>query len=1006
MAGRGPFLYSAIFFHRLRHSAPPVGPELKSQLRQLGLLRLRCRPRGTRAGRNFVRSISTVVGYRPTFPGLDSTFTCKSNGQKCGNQQPLWNRRNAVSSNLIMVPVEQNKKTKCTRQTHMLPSVFMCNARSLSNKLDEFETTIKQMNASIAVVTETWYTPEMDNTFLNIDNYNLFSRCRTDKRGGGVAVYVKSDIQARLISQISVPPELECIWVWLRPTRLPRQVPSIALCAIYIPPASEHQELLVDHLIQTSDRLKIQYPDVGLMLMGDLNRTDYKSLMLSHKFDQVVTTPTRGDAVLDVILTYNLKRYYETPEVTNPIGRSDHCAVWWHPRGIPRKHNKARTVVTRPMPDSKVREFGQWIVSHEWTEVLTMDSVDSKTEAFYNTLGEAIDKYFPQKRTKVHNNDKPWITTAVKALLKKRQEAYTLGQCHLYKFLRNKVARVISTCKENYYADHIKHLKNTNPAQWHRRIRHMGSWSRPSSVIHVPGVKPADSTGTAQAINKHLATICQALPPLDYSKLPSYLPSLPPPQINPWEMYRCLQRVKTSKAPGPDLLPPKLIKEFAYELSHPLTDILNTSLREGRVPEMWRDATVIPVPKEYPADLNKIRPISLTAQLAKICEGFVTTWIFSDILPRVDSKQFGNMKGCSTTHCLVDLLNFFYEGGERKGTVGTLILTDFSKAFDSVCHTTAINKLITMGARASLIPWICSFLSNRRQRVRYQDSVSDWETLTSGVAQGTLLGPLVFLAMINDAGPSTNNPHWKYVDDLNLGEVRPVSAPTNLQSDLNNLDTWSETNSMSLNPKKCKAMYFCFMRTPPEMPPLTLGGQTLSIVKQAKLLGLHIRSDLRWSDQVDAMVTKGSRRLFFLKRLRRAGVPLPDLITVYCGYIRPTLEYATPCWNAGLTRRESDRIERVQKRACRVMLGRQYLSYSDALLTLDLQSLSQRRLTLCQDFALAVTKAGRHAPWLPPARNPSHHMQLRHTRQYKLPTGTKRYLSSPVPTILNLLNAL
>ncbi|KAI8511472.1 hypothetical protein Bbelb_105720 [Branchiostoma belcheri] len=451
------------------------------------------------------------------------------------------------------------------------------------------------------------------------------------------------------------------------------------------------------------------------------------------------------------------------------------------------------------MPDSRIREFGQWIVTHEWLEVHTAVSAESKTAAFYNTLNTALDKHFPQKRTKVHNNDKPWISTVVKSLILKRQEAHRYGHRHLYKFLRNKIARLISTSKKNYYADHIEHLKKTKPAQWHKTIRHLANWSRPSPTIHVPGFEPTNTSGAAQAINSHLAAICQALPPLDYSRLPAYLPALPPPQIYPWDMYQRLQRVKVSKAPGPDLIPPKLIKEFAYELSTPLTDILNTSLREGRVPEVWRDATVIPVPKEYPADLNKIRPISLTAQFAKICEGFISTWIFSDIFPNVDIKQFGNMKRCSTTHCLIDLLNFFYEGAERKSTVGTLILTDFSKAFDRVCHTTAINKLISMGTRPSLIPWLCSFVSNRRQRVRYQDSISSWETLTCGVAQGTLLGPLVFLAMINDAKPNTNNPHWKYVDDMNLGEVRTVSTPTKLQTDLDSLDTWAETNSIRLH---------------------------------------------------------------------------------------------------------------------------------------------------------------------------------------------------------------
>ncbi|CAH1226284.1 Hypp85 [Branchiostoma lanceolatum] len=248
---------------------------------------------------------------------------------------------------------------------------------------------------------------------------------------------------------------------------------------------------------------------------------------------------------------------------------------------------------------------------------------------------------------------------------------------------------------------------------------------------------------------------------------------------------------------------------------------------------------------------------------------------------------------------------------ENKSTVGTLILTDFSKAFDRVCHTTAINKLIRLGARSSLIPWVCNFVSNRRQRVRYQGALSQWENLTCGVAQGTLMGPLVFLAMINDARPVTENSYWKYVDDYNLGEVRKISIPTSLQSDLNNLDNWAADNRMLLNPKKCKAMHFSFVRTPLQPPVLTLAGQTLDITTKARLLGLHIRSDLKWDDQVETMVSKSSKRLVIISRLRRSGAPVADLITIYCGYIRPLLEYAVPCWGSALTLRQSASLEQV-----------------------------------------------------------------------------------------------
>ncbi|KAI8497841.1 Integrator complex subunit 7 [Branchiostoma belcheri] len=120
-------------------------------------------------------------------------------------------------------------------------------------------------------------------------------------------------------------------------------------------------------------------------------------------------------------------------------------------------------------------------------------------------------------------------------------------------------------------------------------------------------VNQPDICTVAGAINGHLATICQALPPLDRDKLPTFLPTSPPPQIEPWQMYHCLKKVKVRKAPGPDAIPPTLIKEFAYELATPLTDIMNASLQQGSVPPEWRDAIVIPVPKEQPADLRSDR---------------------------------------------------------------------------------------------------------------------------------------------------------------------------------------------------------------------------------------------------------------------------------------------------------------------------------------------------------------------------------------------------------------
>ncbi|XP_019618323.1 PREDICTED: uncharacterized protein LOC109465472, partial [Branchiostoma belcheri] len=630
----------------------------------------------------------------------------------------------------------------------------MCNARSLLNKLDEFELTLQQYKVDIAIVTETWFSTAMPSEFLNVDNYTLFATSRTDRRGGGVAIYTHENIQARPISHVQVPPELECVWVWVRPKRLPREVPSIALCATYSPPNSKHQELLIDHLVNTADLLKTFNPDVGLILAGDYNRLDYKPLVLSHRLEQVVPAPTRGDATLDVIVT-NLKSFYLTPEVMNPLGTSDHKAAWWQSRVRTQRPNQTKHVVVRPLPDSRIRAFGQWITSHTWDEVLQSDTVEEKTAAFYRTLNSAIENYFPLRKCSLHHRDKPWITALLKDLIHRRQQAHSKGHMVLYRFLGNKVDRECKRVKKEFYSDQVARLKRSDPSEWHKQVRRLANLSKPTSTIHVPGVDPSDTSTCAGAINTHLATICKALPPLDMDMLPAFLPATPPPQVDPWQMYQRLKRVKVNKAPGPDAIPPTLIREFACELATPLTDITNASLQQGRVPPEWRDAIVIPVPKEQPADLDKIRPVSLTSQFAKVVEGFVLSWLLRDILPMVDTRQFGNLRGISTTHCLIEILDFFYKSSERKQSVSSLVLTDFSKAFD--------------------------------------------------------------------------------------------------RNDLDSLDDWSVRNHMLLNPRKCKVLHISFMQRPPPVPALTLGGQVLTVVTQARLLGLQIQSDLGWDAQVDSM---------------------------------------------------------------------------------------------------------------------------------------------------------
>jgi hypothetical protein len=189
------------------------------------------------------------------------------------------------------------------------------------NKCDELEIILNSTSPSpidIAVITETWQPDQVSDEYINIDGFNLFTQKRSATKGGGIAVYIKDTIPARELTDIEIPEELECLWLWVRPNRLPRSVAGIAICAVYIPPKSEHQQLLTNYIVSTLDKLKTQHADLGTVVLGDFNRTDINYLCRAHSLNQVVTEPTRNDAILDLIIT-NMKGLFKKPIVCSPI---------------------------------------------------------------------------------------------------------------------------------------------------------------------------------------------------------------------------------------------------------------------------------------------------------------------------------------------------------------------------------------------------------------------------------------------------------------------------------------------------------------------------------------------------------------------------------------------------------------------------------------------------------------------------------------------------------------
>ena len=399
--------------------------------------------------------------------------------------------------------------------------------------------------------------------------------------------------------------------------------------------------------------------------------------------------------------------------------------------------------------------------------------------------------------------------------------------------------------------------------------------------------------------------------------------------------------------------------------------------------------------------------MSLTDCFAKVSESFITNWVLEDVSEKIDTQQFGNVKGVSTSHYLISLLHFLHTGADLINNIGTMVLTDFSKAFDMVDHTLMIEKFIHLGVRGSIVPWLCDFINERVQCVKYNQSFSDYKVLKGGLPQGTKVGPLGFQAIINDAATvlPPNTRCWKYVDDLTLAENRTHRTSSKLQEVLDEFSQWTTDNKLCLNPTKCQALQICFKRDVPTPSVLEINNTPLDYVTDAKILGIWIQNDLKWDKNIFEITKKANRRLYMLRMLKKFGFNHDELIIVYKGYIRPLLEYCDTAWHSSLTAGQSKTLEQLQRRACRIVLGRNFTSYSEALSGCDLDSLYDRRVDHCLRFAEELPNISRTNDLLPPVRSEVHGRNLRNANKLsQLFARTARFQGSPIPSFINLLN--
>ena len=419
-------------------------------------------------------------------------------------------------------------------------------------------------------------------------------------------------------------------------------------------------------------------------------------------------------------------------------------------------------------------------------------------------------------------------------------------------------------------------------------------------------------------------------------------------QLTPDEVAEVLRNLDPNKACGPDSIPNRLLRNIADKIGPSMCRLFNLSLSYGIMPDNCKLANITDVfKKDDPTLSANYRPISLLSTVSKVLERCVLNRCYNHLPAQLYHLQHGFLKGRSTVTQLLevyqDILNSVAGGQEVDA-----IYLDLSKAFDKVPHNLLLTKIEMCGISDPLLSWFKSYLTGRQQRVVIDGSFSEWLPVTSGVPQGSILGPIMFLVYINDAPDyiCSSSTIALFADDSKLSRaIIQLGCGNNLQKGLDGLHKWSRDWSMDFNGIKCKVMHISKKKiSSATNRNYTLDDRELESVPYITDLGIIVSNNMSWNRHIEAeTVMRTNRTLGLLKRICKEMRDPNIRKLLYCALVRPKLEYGSNLWSP-YTSKDRALLENTQRRATKVMLNYpKNLTYKERLIELNLLPLDYRR---------------------------------------------------------------
>ena len=406
----------------------------------------------------------------------------------------------------------------------------------------------------------------------------------------------------------------------------------------------------------------------------------------------------------------------------------------------------------------------------------------------------------------------------------------------------------------------------------------------------------------------------------------------------------CIKYLKPNSSPGPDSLPSKFFKQFADQLSNPLQIIFSRSFNEGKLPLEWKSANVVPIFKNKgkATDPSNYRPISLTCICCKLMERLIKNNVYSHLVSNnaITNHQHGFVSKKSTQTQLLECTNMWSMWLDEKEGVDVVYI-DVSKAFDTVSHPKLLNKMASYGIRGKILNWVSDFLNARTQTVKVNSSFSDPLPVSSGVPQGSVLGPLLYLIYSNDVVDLLNNCFVKiFADDCKFYLMtKLLHNHIAFVEDISKIFGWYDANQLNIALEKC--MMLQLGRYNPHREYIINTTKLIS-VDRVKDLGVLITNDLKFSENCSIISKKAFQKTALIHKTF-SYKSRDFLLALYKTYVRPQLEYCSTVWSPHLLK-DIYLIESVQRRFTKSIPGLSNVCYRQRLLCLKLETLEYRRL--------------------------------------------------------------